>query len=125
MKRIRHIILTTFITLFGLVATPFAMTAGAIDIYGGACKGNTSVVCKASTQDDLPAIVKNVINLLFFIIGVIAVIMIIIGGIRYSTSNGDSSQVQSAKNTVLYAVIGLVVAILAFAIVGFVLDRFK
>lgn len=125
MKRIRHFILTTFIALFGLVATPFVATTGAIDVYSGACSGNSSALCGASKKDDLPGIVKNVINLLFFVIGVIAVIMIVIGGIRYATSGGDSSQVQAAKNTVLYAVIGLVVAILAFAIVNFVLGWFK
>jgi multisubunit Na+/H+ antiporter MnhB subunit len=55
----------------------------------------------------------------------IAVIMIVIGGIRYTTSNGDSSQVKSAKDTIMYAVIGLVVAILAYAIVNFILSAFK
>ncbi|MDQ5982771.1 MAG: hypothetical protein QG549_768 [Patescibacteria group bacterium] len=125
MKRIRHFILTTFIALFGLAATPFVATTSAVDVFKDACSGNPTAVCGASTRDQLPDIVKNVINLLFFVIGIIAVIMIIIGGIRYSTSNGDSSQIQSAKNTVLYAVIGLVVAILAFAIVNFVLGWFK
>ena len=127
MKRIRHIILATFITLFGLAATPFVATTGAIDVFKDACSGGSgsSAVCGASTKDELPGIIKNVINLLFFVIGMIAVIMIVIGGIRYSTSAGDSSQVQAAKNTVLYAVIGLVIAIMAFAIVNFVLGWFK
>ena len=66
-------------------------------------------------------LLKDVINLLLFIIGAIAVIMIIIGGIKYTTSNGDQAQVTSAKNTILYAVVGLVVAIMAYAIVNFVL----
>ena len=57
------------------------------------------------------------------IIGAVSVVMLIIGGIRYTTSQGDSSAVTSAKNTILYAVIGLVVAILAYAIVNFVVDR--
>jgi multisubunit Na+/H+ antiporter MnhB subunit len=50
--------------------------------------------------------------------------MIIIGGIRYTTSNGESSQIKSAKDTIMYAVIGLVVAILAYSIVNFVVDQF-
>ena len=54
----------------------------------------------------------------------IAVIKIVIGGIRYATSGGDSTQIQAAKNTILYAVVGLVVAIMAFAIVNFVLGAF-
>lgn len=127
MKRIRQIILTTFIALFGLVATPFVASTSAIDVFKDACSGGSgsTAVCGASTKDELPNIIKNVINLLFFVIGMIAVIMIVIGGIRYATSGGDSSQVQAAKNTVLYAVVGLVVAIMAFAIVNFVLGWFK
>jgi len=68
--------------------------------------------------------IKTVTNVLLFVLGAIAVIMIIIGGIRYTTSNGDSGQVTSAKNTILYAVVGLVIALLAYAIVNFVVDTF-
>ena len=50
--------------------------------------------------------------------------MIIIGGFRYVTSQGDQTQMQSAKNTILYAVIGLIVAIAAYAIVSFVVTQF-
>lgn len=63
----------------------------------------------------------TIVNVLLFIIGAISVIMLIIGGIRYTLSGGDSGAVTSAKNTILYAIIGLVVAFLAFAIVNFVL----
>ena len=68
--------------------------------------------------------VEIVSNILLFLIGLAAVIMIIIGGIRYTTSNGDPSQTKAAKDTILYAVIGIVVALMAFAIVRFVVDRF-
>ncbi len=68
---------------------------------------------------------KTIVNTMLFILGIIAVIMIVIGGIRYVVSNGDSSAVAGAKNTILYAVIGLVVAILAYAIVNFVVTTFK
>ena len=68
--------------------------------------------------------IKNVINVLLFIIGVVSVIMIIVGGIKYVLSNGDSSQITAAKNTILYAVIGLIVALLAYAIVNFVVRQF-
>jgi len=69
-------------------------------------------------------IVKTIVNVLLFILGAVAVIMIILGGIRYTISQGDSSAVTSAKNTILYAVIGLVVALLAYAIVNFVIAQF-
>jgi multisubunit Na+/H+ antiporter MnhB subunit len=61
---------------------------------------------------------------LLFIIGAVSVIMLIIGGIRYTISQGDQSQVTSAKNTILYAIIGLIVAILAYALVNFVVTSF-
>lgn len=71
----------------------------------------------------LPEFIKNVVDILLFIIGAVSVIMIIIGGIRYVTSNGDASQTKAAQNTILYAVVGLVVAIMAYAIVEFVVNQ--
>ena len=68
-------------------------------------------------------LIKNVINILLWAIGIIAVVMIIIGGIRYATSAGDSNSAKSAMNTILYSVIGLVIAIFAYAIVNFVITN--
>lgn len=65
---------------------------------------------------------KVIANTLLFLVGAIAVIMIIIGGLRYVTSGGDQSSVSSAKNTILYAVIGVIVAFAGYAIVNFVID---
>lgn len=64
---------------------------------------------------------KQVTNTILYIVGIIAVIMLIIGGIKYVISGGDAKKVTDAKNTVLYAIIGLVIAFLAFAIVNFVI----
>ena len=64
---------------------------------------------------------KQVTNIVLYIVGVIAVIMLIIGGIKYVVSGGDAKKVTDAKNTVLYAIIGLIIAFLAFAIVNFVI----
>lgn len=91
----------------------------ASEIKGGVNKvgGNEN---NTSLEDNL----KTIVNILLFLIGAVAVIMIIIGGIRYTTSNGDSSSMTSAKNTILYAVVGLIVAIMAYAIVNFVVDAF-
>ena len=66
---------------------------------------------------------KTVTNILLYIIGAVSVIMLIIGGIRYVVSGGDQSAVTSAKNTILYAIVGIVVAILAFAAVNFVVTN--
>lgn len=69
--------------------------------------------------------VETIINALLFVIGAVSVIMIIIGGIRYTTSNGDPAKVKASKDTILYAIIGVIVAILAFAIVKWVVAAFK
>ena len=67
------------------------------------------------------SIFTTIVNILLFVIGAISVIMLIWGGIRYTTSGGSSGAVSSAKNTIMYAIIGLVVAFLAYAIVNWVL----
>lgn len=71
--------------------------------------------------DDGDGIVVTVINILLYIIGIIAVIMLIFGGIKYATSAGDSNKVTSAKNTIMYAIVGLVIAVFAYALVNWVL----
>lgn len=63
----------------------------------------------------------TIINIMLFIIGALSVIMLIYGGIRYTISGGDSGAVTNAKNTILYAIVGIVVALLAYAIVNFVI----
>ncbi len=72
---------------------------------------------------DVGTAIKSIINMMLFVLGSVSVIMIVIGGIRYTTSNGDSNGIQGAKNTILYAIVGLVVAILAYAMVNFVVDN--
>lgn len=66
-------------------------------------------------------LLESIINILLFLIGAIAVIMIIIGGLRYVISGGDQGAITGAKNTILYAVIGLVIAIMAYAIINWVI----
>lgn len=66
-------------------------------------------------------IITTIINILLFIVGALAVIMLIIGGLRYTISGGNASAVTAAKNTILYAIVGLVIAFLAFAVVNFIL----
>jgi len=89
------------------------------------CEGiKDSAVCNDQTAK--PAdLAKNIINILLYVVGAISVVMVIVGGIMYATSTGDSGRVTLAKNTITYAIIGLVVSFLAFAIVQFVTDAFK
>jgi len=67
---------------------------------------------------------SQISSVLLFIVGAIAVIMIVIGGLRYVVSGGDASQVQAAKNTILYSLVGIIIAILAYAAVNFVINSF-
>ena len=71
---------------------------------------------------DLMTIVKNLLNTTFGVVGVIAVIMMVIGGFHYMTSQGSPEKVQKGKNTILYGIVGLIIVLSAFAIVNFVLD---
>lgn len=97
--------------------------AHAVNVFEG-CKGSAETsVCEASNKDNVFLILRSVINILLTAVGIIAVIMIIVGGIKYVTSSGDSSGITSAKNTILYAIVGLVVALMSFAIVNYVLDN--
>jgi hypothetical protein len=80
-----------------------------------------------STPENLPQleasqVVGGVLTVVYWMVGVLSVIFIIIGGFKYVTSGGDPKNTASAKNTILYAVVGVVVAILAFAIVNFVIE---
>ena len=107
--------------LGGAVLT--SQTAKAVNVFDQ-CSGNADTsVCKAQ-GDNAQSMIQTVINILLYVLGIIAVIMIIVGGIRYTTSNGDSSALTSAKNTILYSIVGLVVAILSYAIVNFVVGKF-
>lgn len=66
-------------------------------------------------------LLKNGLNIFYFVVGIVAVVMIIIAGFRYVTSGGDSKNVEQAKGTIMYAVIGLIVVAAAFAITNFIL----
>ncbi len=84
--------------------------------------------CESDAGDDgaagtLNNIITTIVNIISLIVGIVAVIMIIIGGLRYITSNGDSGNVTNAKNTILYAIVGLVIVALAQIIVRFVTGR--
>lgn len=117
----------------GVVASPSAFAAceaptnssfsdGSAGISGGA-----DCAQGAGQGSDLfgdGGIFTTITNVLLFIIGAISVIMLIIGGIRYVVSSGDSNAVTGAKNTILYAVVGIIVALLAYALVNFVLKSF-
>lgn len=120
-------------TLAAPVLAPVAVSAATSDIQNGLCQGadlqanpgqtcSTTVDSQAAT-DQVNSVITLVINIFSLIVGVAAVIMIIVGGLRYIISGGDSGNVTSAKNTILYAIIGLVVVALSQFIVKFVLAK--
>ena len=89
------------------------------DVFSGPYRGEGQ---PTSLFDGSTAIVPRIINLMLFIVGVLAIFMMIYGGIRYVLSGGDNGKVKDAKNTILYAIVGLVVAILGYAIVNWVVS---
>ena len=74
---------------------------------------------KNANKEGLPNVVIAIINAVIGVLGLVAVIFIIIGGISYMTSSGEAAKIEKAKKTILYAVIGLGICVLAFAIVNF------
>lgn len=117
---------------FGLilaVAGFFAFNAGFFEkqAYANSAADLIKQGAESTGQKDtrpVSDIIKTIINTMLFIIGVMAVIMIIWGGIRYVLSAGNSAALTSAKNTIVYSIIGLIIAILAFVIVDFVIGIF-
>ncbi len=112
------------LTLVGLGSTLLVAPVGAINVFDDCAANPDAQVCKAANTDDATSLIRNIINTLLYLIGSVSVIMIIVGGIRYTTSNGEPGQIKAAKDTIMYAVIGLAVAIFAYAIVQFVIMIF-
>ena len=107
----------------------FASSASAQDILGNACEGagQNSSVCESRQQAN-PIAGKNGIlykttRIISYIAGIAAVIVIIIGGLMYITSNGDTNKVNNGRDMIIYAAIGLVVIVLAQSIVTFIVNR--
>jgi hypothetical protein cdiviTM7_00647 len=121
MKKITKIITQTF-TGLGAFACLFSsrLLASATSVQEGA---------NAARADGMPTeligdngVFSRITNTVLLIVGLISVIMLVYGGLRYILSGGDSKKVTDAKNTILYAIIGLIISMLAYAIVHFVLN---
>ncbi len=128
MKKLFNLVAGTVIGLYAALALPLLSPAvvSAADNTQAVCEGVSAVGGKnacnnAGAGTELGDFIKKIINILLFVIGAVAVLVILIGGIRYVLSAGDGNATKGAKDTILYAIIGLVVAIMAYAIVNFVL----
>lgn len=96
-----------------------ACTADELTIGNGAeCAKSDDQSATLFGQD---GIFTKITNAALYVIGAVSVLMLIYGGIRYTISGGDSASVTAAKNTILYAIVGIIVALLAYAIVNFVI----
>lgn len=135
LQKIKTLILS--LSLLFLPAAPLVVVgvASAQDtIQGNLCSGADTLkidpvsgaqtcVSQITGSSDLNTFIRKVVNIISIIVGVVAVIMIIVGGFRYVASGGKAESVQGAKNTILYALIGLIIVALAQVIVRFVLKQ--
>lgn len=124
MKRFLIIALSVLSIGAGTVAltTPPPVYADAKDDI---CAGIGAATGGNCTNEDsrVSNTIKNIVNLLSVIVGIVAVIMIIVAGFKYITSGGDSGSISSAKNTLIYAIVGLVIVAMSQFIVQFVLRK--
>jgi cytochrome bd-type quinol oxidase subunit 2 len=95
-----------------------ACSGANIDLTGGQANG-----CGDTATNTVSSLLKKVIDIFSLIVGAVSVIMIIIGGFRYIISGGESSNVSGAKNTIIFAIVGLVIVVLAQILVQFVLAK--
>ena len=137
LKRIKTIMTSlSLLVLFAVPAVAVVGQAGAQEVtnqQNSLCQGSTlafsnggNVQCSTVGNDAVGRVNKliaNIVNIISIIVGIIAVIMIIIGALRFITSGGDSGKVASARSTIIYAIVGLVIVALAQFIVKFVLAK--
>lgn len=127
-KRITQAVSVVSVLALGVAfVAPLAVSAQCDDIKSGIAGGS-----QCAKPDTAPeklfgdnSVFVTITNIMLFLIGAIAVVMLIIGGVRYAISAGDTTAVTAAKNTILYAIVGIVVAFLAYAVVAFVSDQLE
>lgn len=127
------LMLISILTLAAPLAVPSAAafaacntnTANKISQGASLAGGDPNTNCSDSGVDanGIGNLAKQIVNIFSIIVGAVAIIMIIYGGFRYITSGGDSNAVGGAKNTLIYAIIGLIIVALAQVIVHFVLNQ--
>jgi cytochrome bd-type quinol oxidase subunit 2 len=113
------------------VSTGATLISGRVLAVGNGTTGGIQGGANAARGDGQPSdlfgnsgIFTQITNTILFIVGALSVIMLIYGGLRYIISGGDSKKVTDAKNTIMYAIIGLIIAVLSYAIINFVIRAF-
>ena len=120
-------ILTAGMLMVGLlgVFTPAVSAANGINICSNGNENSVYCQNKNTGETQVNGIIKTIVEVLLTAVGAISIIMIVIGGIMFALSSGDAQKAAKARNTVLYAVVGLAVSLFASAIVNFVFNRFN
>ena len=110
--------------VFGVSVLSTASLSGSVSaqVSKGIDTATTSEMKGKSINGD-NGLIKTVVNVLLWAVGILSVIMIIFSGFRYITSAGDAAKTKSAQSTLIYSVVGLIVAIMAYAIVNMVINR--
>ncbi len=123
-QKIVTVVLVICFTLLGVLSAPVSAEN---EITEQACSNSkftedqkAALGCKE--KKTAPSVVTNILNGVIAVLAIVCIIIIIVAGQRFITAKGDPGQVQQAKNMILYAVIGLIIAGLAFAIVNFILN---
>ena len=119
------VLIAAAILAIGLMTldSPFACLASSVKDQAKSA-WNDSGGSTAGTKDLAKDVATPIINNLFFFAGVLAVGMLVYSGLRYITAHGDKTQIESAKNTMIYAIVGLVVVMLSYAVVNFITGVF-
>lgn len=123
MKKLFVAALLSLSIMFGVSSMAFAVAPGIDAPRNEVCQGITGGPCTTAGGNDISRVLKAVLSILSWIAGVAAIIMIIISGLKYITSGGDSSSVASAKQSLIYALVGVVIVALSQVIVRFVLSN--
>ncbi len=125
MKKIKMLLVGAAVAVAGLFMAAPAM---AVPCPSGSLRGEATTYAQCNLPEEeegketnLFQTIQTIINWILAVLGIVAVIMVIIGGFTYMTSQGDPGKTKRARDTILYGIIGLVIALLAFAIVNFVL----
>ncbi len=124
MSKIKNIIVSIALVMgLGLVLIP-STNVSALDLFPSCSSDSSNKLCN-DDGSNASGIIKNLVNTLLFVLGIVSVVMMIYGGMVYTTSAGDSSKITKAKNIIIYSVVGMVVAMSAFAIANFVVGVIK
>jgi hypothetical protein len=129
MKKIKEIITSLLVScmlvvpVFAVVGVASAQPSIEEGLDQGTCLSTNVTECGEDPDTKINTIIETIINIFSLVVGVVSVIMIIIGGFKYITSGGEPGSVGGAKNTILFAIVGLVIVALAQVIVRFVLNR--